>query len=1321
MSGYGYGAGPWGGVPWGGALELELVPDVECDLFLFEHCDSMLQILVHPIIEFTGDSEQFATNYPDPPTPPTTCDLGMLSGELGTPAFSTKNAYITAVPPAGVDDNYTLELTVFQEALPVDFTDIVNHHFGFGATDATGPCAAIFVSQVGFAYAGAFHHNPAHPADGDLVLDSALQVIPGTAPSVYLGEYVTYRLAVSGVTGAVYFYATRTADIPTTGHQLIAVLSPIDASALATPPVGDRAVITARGSTGTPTRVALDRWCLSSSVVIANLLPVANAGQDQAVRLCSLAQLDGSASFDPEGALLLYHWRLINAPSTSSFAHEGTDGRTYPAVVPTGFTDRFYSESLASLHAADPIQIGDVLLQNAEPWTIVATGFDPAPLKGFYVQIAVTELPDGLSGAPFKLLRQRGITNPDTVKPSFFPDVPGFYSFDLVVFDGALYSAPSIVILNVLDSVLPYNCIPDAAFLSNYLPDFWSLVEQADVFDTFWSGLAQVTATELYALWQHEYAKSIRDIQRTIVRRWLHYDLLLEEPVPEETSVRVIWSGISSDAIDATLGNPAIDGTTLVLSSPSIPTVSVDLTGIVYAPELAAHLASELVRADTRFSVELIPEIGGTPTYYVVRIDAPFPVEVDSSSTCPVFVAGEGNGLLAGNGAAIGTDTYLVDRGLQGLDIQENDVLVVDNVGYRIVRLVDGEVGTDSFPQQRVVLKDTLPVSVGTSWSIGSLVNSKRLDFYKGLAYAGDSARFEIDVDGDDQPDELIEVTVLGVAEEVPNSLVIDAGPLSTRLAEEGTSVRLAKLIRRTYLPINNLIVGVPVLSEHIVQDDDEAIIRQNLDFFIEEYRGRNAIRFVSGVDSTDNIWEGQTPPKRLWAEYTYVDNNPVIEANFGIPADFKLDELEGLPTDLDYLSAVRGLWYSYLSGPTVFSERVGAQIFLGLPYAEEAGTIVEIREDFSPNEGRMLVQDRRDSQIIRSYRYPLGLQLEINPATGERYAVDDTVEQFAPLVEGVEVVDYIDDPEWFKGALNQGILHEVQKYHTFLVRVDSTVFDLSALLLAQRMILKIKPTWKNILFSVEIDIDVDDVDVTDQLEFEGELLLFDGPCGRMFHTLFDYPDPAPVYQPEPNNTAYGQWENQFDTELEWGFDKDYCCPEDSLSADLMETFGAPWVVKFDGTLNYDGNVESLVQFQDSGAPFTIDQTGYSVAAKTTGQVADDGDMLTCRLLIFGDGPGSDPTDYEVVIEVNSLPMASFPFDASDSFIEVGYTLPSPVSVLDGDTVTFKVRVPAGSPSPAARTPDWTAIWGSVMVEGAVWDYDATMPDGTYVNRHRPL
>jgi len=1304
MSGAGFGAGGWGGVPWGGADQL--LSQGVCDLFLFD-ATNMDGILTSLFVESTGNPLQFEFDYPTPPG--TSADLGILSGDSGDVAFPTNNAYLTAL--AAIGNEYTVEVNFTFEDLPNDFNNVSQRHVMFGVTDTNGPCAAVFISQVGLAYSGAVHHVPGAPdPNGVLVLDSTLQVIPASSIHAPIGVPMTYRLAVSSTVGAVYLFATPTADLPTIGHQLVAILPVINAGDLTFPPPADRAIISVRGTTPQPSRVALDRWCLASVFDVPNVIPIANAGQDQAVRTCAIALLDGTASFDPEGSPLTYQWRLIDAPAPSSFANEGSDGATFALAPYTGFTSRLHSAQLAALEPTEPIQFGDVILINGVARTIISKATD---INGFYVQTVVADIPYPQSGLPFKLIRQNGLSAPTAATTSFFPDVPGFYKFDLVVYDGSLYSQPSIAILNVLESVLPRGCVPDTSFLFDYIGDFWKLVENSEALDTTWSGITQVAATELFTLWQHEYSKSLRDIQRTITRRWLHYDLLLAEPIPEFTKIRAVYSGVQSVNVPVP-GDPGVVGTSLVLTSPALAEPAVlDWVAAATAQAAANELRNRLLEVDTRFSVVALPSRDGT--YLVIRIDAPFPFTVGGSTTTTLFTVGDSSGTLEGSGAAGGgARTYVVDRSLAALGIREDDILVLAGVGYRISRVISGaSTDPDSFDQQRITVKDALPVPAPTSWNVASTVKSELLDFWNGMVSSRDNICFEVtDLRGGDP--ELIETTALGVAKNLPDYLGVDITPLGDALADENKVVYLAKCVRRTYLPVSPLLKDLPALQEHIVIEDDEATLRRNVDYFLEEYRGASAVRFLSG--NSPDVWEGEIPPDRLWAEYSFIDNSPVIEANFGGPAGLTLDDLAGLPGNVDYLSAVRGIWYAFFNGPRPDNIRTGAQIFLGLPFAEETGVVEEIRTDFSPTNGRILVRDAANTEIVRAYTYPASLDLEINPITGERYAVGDLVSQFAPIVKGVEIVDYVKDPKWFKGVIQQGVFAEVQKYHTFSVRVNSDVFDLSALLLVRDFVITLRPTYTYPVIVVELNIEDTNLSITDLVTSRGTLLLNDMPCQQDGSTIFDDARPGG-----------GGWWNQFDNNedtpppvyptpdmgVKWGYDKQYLCPSDSLVVNLTFEQVAPGPALFDTFLVFDDTLKQAITFLEAG-PVVVpaNPAELDIPVVGSGLTIFAGTLCEARLIITGTGPGGFATDYEFVVEVNGIDTAVQPFDATDPVLVVSVPIAGPV--LLGDTITFKIRVPAASLNPGARSPGWTSISGLVVLEDGTWIFGDVVAAGTY-------
>ena len=61
-----------------------------------------------------------------------------------------------------------------------------------------------------------------------------------------------------------------------------------------------------------------------------NLPPVVKAGEDQNATLGKTIQLDGSASFDPNGDDLKYQWRLVSLPKNSQLTDDDLTGREFP-------------------------------------------------------------------------------------------------------------------------------------------------------------------------------------------------------------------------------------------------------------------------------------------------------------------------------------------------------------------------------------------------------------------------------------------------------------------------------------------------------------------------------------------------------------------------------------------------------------------------------------------------------------------------------------------------------------------------------------------------------------------------------------------------------------------------------------------------------------------------------------------------------------------------------------------------------------------------------------------------------------------------------
>lgn len=1176
-----WGDAPWGLGAWSGISGFPGGPlpfSDDFNIYCAGPCGEMSVFLDYEDVTHFSGTGQFTVDL-------NLSDLVVSSG--GAALTDTARIFVNKL----VGSAWTLECTFRLDDMPSDFGNLTQRHFFVGTADEQGGCGGLFISSVGLGYTGSTEYD----SSGNLVINSAMQVLPNSIGLVLPGVFYTIRIVVDANTSTTYIYVTETDQVPIIGHQLKYILPTFLSAGQIVNPI-DGTTISLRGTFSEPVVATLNSLCLGDGVIIPNIPPVADAGVDQAARACSIVRLDGRKSFDPEGANLIYQWRLIDGPMTSVFVLIGDDGHTIGSTE----TNKFYSEEAQAFATAPGIDDGDVLLLDGAPYTIVGTGTD---INGFYVQVDGFALDGGLPAQPFRILKQHTVSGATTAQPTFYPDIPGIYKFDLTVFDGGLFSLPANIIVNVTESPVPRGLNPDVGFLWNYISDFWKLVDNTAVIETFWGALAQLAASELLTLWQTEYSKSLRDIQQTFQRRWLHYDLFIQEPQIEDTTVRSILAGVQTVDIDPA-ASVNIAGETLVVLLPDGSTNEIFLTQPVSAtPQLTtdaiqAFLQLRLRDLDNRFVVDRLVRADGHIRFIVT---APFPFVFSAASTATaLFAFPARNDLPRGSGGStIGVNGYRVDRSLADIDIETGDYLVVGGTAYRIVRVITDP--SDAWGSQRIVTSDDLPLTLGADWVICGATRSVYLDFYNSLCSAGDTAIYEI-VETATGALTYISASTISAAGDAGTALLTEHAPIAQFIFDPAFEVYFYSIYRRTNMPVDDLVVEIPTLQELIRNTDDTQVLRQNIDFFRTEFRGHACIQFVTG---NQDVWQGGLPPARIWAETTYIDNRPVIEQNFGIPAEFTLDDLAELTDNIDYLSCVRGLWYAYFNGPTLYNLRVGTQILLGLPFAEEAGTIVELDDDFSSAQGRFLIQDTNEQAIVRSYTFPRVLALEVNPATGLPYAVGDTVVQFAPLVEGVEVVDYVKDPTWFQAFLTQGSFFEVEKFFKFLVRVDSAAFNLNTLLFATEFIKRIKPTFTFPIFAVKTTLGDDTtVNTDDNITYSGKLSLWAGAwfanhTGQA--TMFDHPHAG----------GGGYW-NQFDSGpagpygasapmSNWGFDQELLSPNEHPLATLTRVISVAELPAANSIYYADLPIwTNVVATIIEGMRFWIPLAGYQIGLAQT-------------------------------------------------------------------------------------------------------------------------
>lgn len=187
----------------------------------------------------------------------------------------------------------------------------------------------------------------------------------------------------------------------------------------------------------------------------------------------------------------------------------------------------------------------------------------------------------------------------------------------------------------------------------------------------------------------------------------------------------------------------------------------------------------------------------------------------------------------------------------------------------------------------------------------------------------------------------------------------------------------------------------------------------------------------------------------RMWAPVARVDVKHVQNL-YG-----RLVDLDAEVSTDAYLNRVQGTWYALMTGPSISNVHSGLQLAMALPVARTAGTVVAIDDVFDAL-GRMVKRTLTIQGEEGSFEHDLNPSLY--PFIDWSVVLGQAVEEFQPLSNGVEVVDFIKDSAWhlrFPGVSG------IERFNAFGVFValeslsaDASVED------ALRFALRIKPTY---------------------------------------------------------------------------------------------------------------------------------------------------------------------------------------------------------------------------------------------------------------------
>jgi hypothetical protein len=695
---------------------------------------------------------------------------------------------------------------------------------------------------------------------------------------------------------------------------------------------------------------------------------------------------------------------------------------------------------------------------------------------------------------------------------SVLGDALGLYTIELIVNDGKINSTPIEALLSIQETSTVYGLTPDLNFIWDYLSDFWQIVSGKEVAETIWSALAQLASNELLKLWQHDYSKSLMDIQRTFQQRWLNYDPYYAEPnyvdLPAiiENSLNVsgysLTPNVEAEKSDGTLFNTEYAYNIGILNTDITTDNYLVINGISHKIIRLEHRTTTIIYTETPITV-------GTSRskYWMVR-----PTVTSTSSNFSDLLIREGDSAVF--------ETYFSDGNL----FSEFSAYIYGSYG-----------NTLSFDDSQV-----------SSY----FVSDNYVTYFKGII-----RRSKISVD----PlvmriPRLQEVIAINRVENAPSPLIGDFNfIIETITTVQGNEINSISFLNTWFTEVARGLHGYSDSSNHNYFYDDtvnfETLLGADADLrgHIIEFSDGRIFRLYAVIDSNQiELFDDALPfdlaninwkirslsevPEHLWAEVTFLDNRPTVEANFGKLIGFTLDHLNSRTDNLDYLSAVQGLWYFIWNARTPYNIRVGSQIILGLPFSEVRGTITDIRSNFDSTRARILIMDEKNNAIVRSYFYPSVLSIETNPATGTAYTSGDIVEQFAPLCKGVEVVDYISDPDWWLPFVGAGDFFEPQKISNFAIIINSTVFNLTNISFLIEFIKKNKPKYVYPYFSVsksESDLfNISDASVLGPaVPKDGDTYPSEWPAFGIPSGWFDSPHESPRSSPPiPPPNRKGDW-----------------------------------------------------------------------------------------------------------------------------------------------------------------------------------------------------
>lgn len=1059
----------------------------------------------------------------------------------------------------GIPSRFTLDVVLRCPQLPHNLGDLRARRFGLTVANDAGRGFTLYLAKTGVAISRVDNYGAA------TALPDTSDVTQAVAT-----DFHTLRIAIDGALGRAYIFVGKGVTETPALRWIIPVENTPEG-------VGDTFKLFAKGLPNEPVAVELVQLRLAGDLVLANYPPIADAGPDRVATIGSAVRFDGRASYDIEGAALKYRWQCVDAPYGSAFSADVSAASTGDDGDNDGVTSVVAVESLPPwLVPGDVVRVGGGVYEAAFVDQLNSTvevtsdslpdNLTDVPLRfirqsilldsGSPTPVAVPDLP-GLYR--FRL----------TVNDGEADSEPSEVLANITALQTPVGVEPDVSVLwkaigdewRLIEGrdVFEEAWTGVAQILSGKLLEAWqhhyntSIRDAQQVFQRKWVGY-RTTITESapdravlaprfggFAA-AHRFEDGYAELGDTeLAIEILRLDGTFDTRVvsfPASDGGFYGWATIVAQRINNALGATGVyaevRGTRDSAAARYEVTAYTDADGrrarLTSGDNLSGDVGDIFCMGGQRHVITSVDGDGpylptlpaDLPTQSAILyrkarlwINGTVPFRLRGTA-CAVMglPVGKWNTLEGSTGARVTDRTYYVEGAdLLAAGVKRGDLLVLNNgESFRVDRVLDNVL--DPAPNQRVLLFESTPADTASTWAIPSRIESAEVDYERAGVYPGDLAKTEIYTESTGE----VAVTSSIVVAQKDMQLAVNLGMEVYAALLADKEVRFIGVKRRKALTLPDDVISVPMLQELIAERLNPVRYREHIDYVLEPFYRDTGGRPIPMLQFADRVFIDPDiePPDVLWAETTLFDNEGHVEDLFGRLVGFLRDDAATFPADFNYVSGVAGLLYAQQRGPNLFAMSVGAQILLGQPFAEVAGYVEEIRANYSPTQGRILLRDAdgntpTESDTVRAYYYTLNPSdsgpysgLAVNPETDQPWQEGELVPQFSALGAGIEIDDIYTKPRWWKTYVGGGTMYEVEKFHRFACTFDLSLVDIANLSLLFALITRIKPTYTRMMLVGAKGV-ADDIDIEDTVGLTMSLLPYDSLLAARGHRYDDF------------------------------------------------------------------------------------------------------------------------------------------------------------------------------------------------------------------------